>query len=55
MAEIYLYGEFNQKDIKLGIEYLTMAADTDDRICAEPCFMLSCMYGNEPERVGLPR
>ncbi|KAF7727257.1 hypothetical protein EC973_007870 [Apophysomyces ossiformis] len=54
MAKILLRGQLHQKkNVKQGLEYLKKAADKEGRESAEPAFVLSCVYADDLEQVGL--
>ncbi|KAI8054159.1 uncharacterized protein B0P05DRAFT_561119 [Gilbertella persicaria] len=54
MAKIFLRGQLKtSKDIPRGMAYLKQAADMDEIGCAEPAFVLGCVYANEFERIGI--
>ncbi|KAI7886967.1 HCP-like protein [Lichtheimia hyalospora FSU 10163] len=56
MAKILLRGQLHQKrNIKLGLDYLQKAADALDDDSAEPAYVLSCVYADELERIGIAR
>ncbi|KAI8642029.1 hypothetical protein BD408DRAFT_417227 [Parasitella parasitica] len=56
MAKILLRGQLKRKkDLIRGMEYLKQAADMNDSACAEPAFVLGCIYANEFERIGIQR
>ncbi|KAG0174667.1 hypothetical protein DFQ28_005265 [Apophysomyces sp. BC1034] len=56
MAKILLRGQLNQKkNTKLGLEYLKRAADMNGSESAEPAFVLSCVYSDDLDRIGLTR
>jgi hypothetical protein len=51
-----LRGQLKQKkDIELGMSYLQKASDTNDSLCAEPAFVLGCIYASQLKRIGLIR
>ncbi|KAG0188542.1 hypothetical protein DFQ28_004725 [Apophysomyces sp. BC1034] len=51
LAKILLRGRWGQrKDVKQGMAYLQQAADVSDGTSAEPAFVLSCVYADEPDR-----
>ncbi|CEP18499.1 hypothetical protein [Parasitella parasitica] len=56
MAKILLRGQLKKKkDLIRGMDYLKQAADMNDSACAEPAFVLGCIYANEFERIGIQR
>ncbi|KAI9489637.1 hypothetical protein BDB00DRAFT_842355 [Zychaea mexicana] len=56
MAKILLRGQLQQKrNIRSGLEYLKKAADASGPESAEPAYVLSCVYSDELERIGIAR
>ncbi|GAN00998.1 hypothetical protein MAM1_0004d00427 [Mucor ambiguus] len=56
MAKILLRGQLKRKkDLVKGMQYLKQAADMNDPACAEPAFVLGCIYANEFDRIGIQR
>ncbi|KAI8146530.1 hypothetical protein BJV82DRAFT_509783 [Fennellomyces sp. T-0311] len=56
MAKILLRGQLQQKrNINRGLDYLKKAADANDPESAEPAYVLSCVYADELERIGIDR
>ncbi|KAF7730661.1 hypothetical protein EC973_001610 [Apophysomyces ossiformis] len=56
LARVLLRGRWGQeRDIQQGMVYLRRAADVTDATCAEPAFVLSCVYAGEPDSFGLPK
>ncbi|KAK4516335.1 glycoside hydrolase 3 protein [Mucor velutinosus] len=56
MAKILLRGQLKKKkDLIKGMQYLKQAADMNDSACAEPAFVLGCIYANEFDRIGIQR
>ncbi|KAI8336061.1 hypothetical protein EDC96DRAFT_450547 [Choanephora cucurbitarum] len=50
MAKILLRGQLKEKkDVAKGLTYLKQAADAMSTDCAEPAFVLGCIYANEFE------
>lgn len=56
MAKIYLRGQLKvNKDLNKGLEYLLRAANMNDPDCAEPAFVVACIYAKEFQRIGVDR
>ncbi|KAI8341548.1 hypothetical protein BD560DRAFT_493395 [Blakeslea trispora] len=54
MAKILLRGQLREKkDVSKGLNYLRLAADAMGTDCAEPAFVLGCIYANEFECIGI--
>ncbi|KAL0086432.1 hypothetical protein J3Q64DRAFT_1739942 [Phycomyces blakesleeanus] len=54
LAKIFLYGQYRQqKDSRLGLEYLQQAADGRGPDSGEPAYMIGCIYSGQLDLVNL--